>query len=309
MILCVTLNPLVDVAMTVDAFYPTYRTEARRITYTAGGKGNNVARALAALGEPARALFPAGGLPGADLVALLREEGIDTIPVPVSDQTRIAVTLIDSTGEQRATFAPAPSLTAADVAAIRAGFDAALGEARAVCLSGSSPGRAADPLLAEMVAAARARGLPVLLDSYGPPLPAALAAGPTIVKLNRAETATLLGAGHDTVVAQVAALDALRRPGVRWAVMTLGAAGALFSDGEQVLRAAPPSVAAVNPIGSGDAMAAGLIAAWLRGESPRDALRLGMAAAVANVLTPEAGRITREAVQALLGEIAIAAVG
>ena len=52
MILCVTLNPVLDTTFFVDKMRPIYRTEAQRENYVAGGKGDNVARALGILGEP-----------------------------------------------------------------------------------------------------------------------------------------------------------------------------------------------------------------------------------------------------------------
>jgi ribokinase len=59
-------------------------------------------------------------------------------------------------------------------------------------------------------------------------------------------------------------------------VVTLGAEGALWTDGEQLLRApAPPVEAVEDSTGAGDAFAAGLLAARLAGAPVADALAAG----------------------------------
>ena len=56
-------------------------------------------------------------------------------------------------------------------------------------------------------------------------------------------------------------------------MITLGAGGALWSDGEQVVRAAAAEVPApVDSTGAGDAFTAGWLAARLGGAEPAEAL-------------------------------------
>lgn len=62
----------------------------------------------------------------------------------------------------------------------------------------------------------------------------------------------------------------------RVAIIKLGADGAVWADRSGVAAAAPAEPATmVDPTGAGDAFAAGLLAAWLAGESPSAALRAG----------------------------------
>ena len=55
--------------------------------------------------------------------------------------------------------------------------------------------------------------------------------------------------------------------------MTLGADGALWSDGERVLRAPAVAAECVDTTGAGDAFAAGLLAARADGAEPAGAAR------------------------------------
>jgi 1-phosphofructokinase family hexose kinase len=287
----------------VDEIRPVYRTDAHHVTYVAGGKGNNVARALLRLGQSARVFLPLGGISGRHEAELLEAEGMEKTIAWVSGDTRIAVTIVDRHYQQRAFFTPAAPITSEDISLIRDRFEEALRGATAMCLCGSSPSPVTDSLFPEFLHRAAQQGIVTLLDTYGEALRLGLEAGPTIVKINRAEASALLGKPLDTMEAQIGALDELRCNGVRWAVVTLGEQGALFAceEGCWLARTSPRAV--INPIGSGDAMTAGLLAGWMKGQSPKDCFRLGVAAAVANALTWEAGYIDRGEVETLLPQV------
>ena len=86
--------------------------------------------------------------------------------------------------------------------------------------------------------------------------------------LPNAEEAAVLTGARDPE----AAAWALARDG-REVVITLGAGGALWSDGEHVERAAAsPAPAQVDSTGAGDAFTAGWLASRLQGAAPAEAL-------------------------------------
>jgi tagatose 6-phosphate kinase len=303
MILCVTLNPVLDTTFFVDEMRPVYRTEAQRVTYVAGGKGNNVARALGVLAEPAHALVALGGDTGRHVASLLAAEGIAATPAWVSGETRLQITVVDRALVQRAFYAPAAPFTAADRTEFRRRFDALLPGADAVCFCGSAPDPTAAALVPELLTLAQRSGLPTLLDSSGEGLRQGVTAVPRTIKVNLAEAAALLGRELVSLGDQIAALDELRQWGSGWAVLTLGEQGALFAAGERRWSARPPKVKAINPIACGDAMTAGLMAALTRGLPPEECFRLGMAAAAANTLTWDACRFDAGEVNRLEGQI------
>lgn len=303
MILCVTLNPVLDTTFFVDEMRPVYRTEAQRVTYVAGGKGDNVARALGVLAEPAHALVALGGDTGRHVAHLLAAEGIAATPAWMSNETRLQITVVDRRHEQRSFFAPNGPFTPEDAHVIRTQFERLLPAASAVCLCGSAPAQEAAALFPELITLARRRGLPTLLDSSGEGLRQGVTAAPRIIKANRAEAATLLGRELVTSDEQIAALDGLRQWGSDWSVLTLGEQGALFAAGDRRWSARPPKVEAINPIGSGDAMTAGLLAGVVRGLPPEGCFRLGMAAAAANTATWDACQFDPADVEVLLPQV------
>lgn len=88
-----------------------------------------------------------------------------------------------------------------------------------------------------------------------------------IVFATDSEAAMLLGdASPDALAARLAAL------GPREAVVKMGSKGAVsVAEGRVVTQAARP-VQVVDPVGAGDAFAAGYLAAWLADEQPEDRL-------------------------------------
>jgi len=126
------------------------------------------------------------------------------------------------------------------------------------------------------IALARERGMTVSVDpSSAAPLAAAggfleWVAGADLLLPNAAEAAALTGEADPERAAR-----ALTAGGAE-VVVTLGADGALWTDGRSVARAdAEPVAAVVDTTGAGDAFAAGLLAARLAGAGPADALRAG----------------------------------
>jgi sugar/nucleoside kinase (ribokinase family) len=96
-------------------------------------------------------------------------------------------------------------------------------------------------------------------------------AGTDLLLANRAEAAVLAGAGE----AGAQAAHLARRLGGA-AVVKCGPAGAVWAGADGAAAAVPAEPATeVDPTGAGDAFAAGLLAAWLGGAGPAEALRAG----------------------------------
>jgi len=92
-IVTVTANPSLDRTIEVDALRRGDVLRARASRLDAGGKGVNVARALAANGHKATAVLPCGGAEGSQLTALLAESGLDLVAVPIDGTVRSNVTV------------------------------------------------------------------------------------------------------------------------------------------------------------------------------------------------------------------------
>jgi tagatose 6-phosphate kinase len=172
-------------------------------------------------------------------------------------------------------------------------------------LSGSLPPGGPTDFYGWCVERANVRGVRSIVYATGEPLRNALSRQPFVVKPNRGELAKALNVPVDT---DAALRDAIRRVivmGASWAIVTEGKAGGILSNGEQFWRVLSPQVQAVNPIGSGDSVAAGLAVALARGKTMPDAARLAIACGAANAMTPTAGLVRADNVAALQPKVSV----
>jgi 1-phosphofructokinase family hexose kinase len=294
MILCVTLNPCLDKTLTVPPWCPGDLVRGTAIREVVGGKGNNVARALGRLGRESRPVTFFGGAVGSVCEARLRsDDGLDPLVIPTRAATRVILTVrTESSAEQSAFFDPDPAIDRDEAERMQQAVEQALrGDIAAMTLSGSSPSRATHELFSELIALARARRVPVFLDTYGPALDAIWGFWPTALQVNRREAAAHLRqtSVSDDDVAEL--LQKWQRHGVVWGMITDGPRPAAILCHRRRYRAIPPVVEAVNPIGSGDSLLAGTVDGWLEPMEPEPLIRHAMGCAVANALTWDAGAL------------------
>ena len=314
-VLVVSPNPCFDRTLWVDELTPGTVSRPRRAAGTAGGKGVNVARTLRDLGCPGvvLALLPADGAERFE--ALLRAEGLVLVALKAPGEVRSATIVLEDDGRATVLNEPGPELDPAVrdrlVASVRT--ELATGHRGLACSGSLPPGLPADTYAA-LVATAREQGVVSVVDAAREVLAATLPAGPDLVTPNLAEAEGLVtgqvtepvAAVGDTA-AQVAdrAVDAARslvEQGARRALVTVGAQGAAFVDGSAVHWLTAPVVEPANPIGAGDALVGGVLAALEQGAPDTDWLpvvRHGISVASAAVEHPRAGRVDPQRVAAL----------
>jgi len=261
MIVTLTANPSVDRTIEVAALRPGTVTRARASRVDAGGKGVNVARALAAHGRKAKAVLPSGGAEGAQLEALLAGAGLDLLTVRIGGSIRANVTVVEADGTTTKLNEPGPRLSAAELAALAATLGEAAAAAEWVVLSGSlSPGTPAD-WYAGVIRQLGGSGPRIAIDSSGPPLAQAIAARPDLVKPNREELAELAGASIDTIADVAAAARVLIEAGVHTVLTSLGPAGAVLTRRDGAWHATAAAIEPRSTVGAGDALLAGYLSA------------------------------------------------
>lgn len=279
MILTLTMNPSLDRTIEVPELVRGALVRASGTRLDPGGKGVNVARALAAHKLPTCAVVPRGGPEGRQLCELLEEEGIDVCAVPVTGHTRSNVSLVEPGGEVTKINEPGGELCQDDLERIvKAVLDTAA-SADWVVASGSLPPGVADTFYRDLGLRLTERGIRFVVDSSGPALTAALAAGPTLIKPNREELAESVGFGIDTLADAVRAAEVLRDKGARTVLASLGADGAVLVDEQGVRYGESPVDRGRSAVGAGDAMLAGYLAGGVTGvDALVEALSWGAAA-------------------------------
>ena len=109
-IVTLTINPALDVSTSVKKMMPFTKMRCAPAHRDPGGGGINVARVLKRLGIDATAIYPAGGATGQLLATLVEREGVRSIVIPTSNDTREDITIFDETTREqfRLVFPGAP---------------------------------------------------------------------------------------------------------------------------------------------------------------------------------------------------------
>ncbi len=227
----------------------------------ASSKGPNVARAVAALGGEAQVLGYGGGATGELVKSSLEAEGVQGSFVTIHGETRVCTTFVEPSGVTTEVIEPSPAVTRNEREEFRRLFRRLLPAVRVLVIAGSTVTGEADDCYGEFIREGRRHSAVTLLDSACPAALAALSEGPEILKVNLRELREISGLAVDSPTDRVRVWRSLAsRYGIRWFLVTMGPAGMEAFDGAVHLRAEPPAVRAVNPIGSGDAATAG--AGW-----------------------------------------------
>ena len=265
MIVTVTANPSIDLTMAVEARPNGDVQRARWVLVEPSGKGVNVAVALHRTGRESLAVVPVGRGPGAHLAPMLDALQLHYVGVPVPGHVRTNVSLIEHDGTtskiNEAGAALGPDAAAALV-------DASLAHSQPgdwVAWCGSLPAGFDVDVLADAVAAARAAGRHVAVDTSQAALKNVLtrpaAEVPHLIKPNAEELADLTGRGFATLGDIADAATSLVASGVRTVLVSLGPDGAILADryGARHGAARPERVA--NTAGAGDSLLAGYLGA------------------------------------------------
>lgn len=284
MVLTVTLNAALDVTYEVERLVPNTSHRITRQHAQAGGKGVNVSRVLSALEQDTCATGLVGGATG----QAIREEVVSGFPeafFTISGESRRTHTVVSAAGGDATLFNESgPQVSGEEWSAFREHITNMLGCADVLVCSGSLPPGVPDSGYAELVELAHAHGVPTVIDASGPPLTAAAAAKPTVVKPNIHELTATTGYTDPVRGAQV-----LLEAGVRCVAVSLGEEGLLVVNASGALRAYPPERVRGNPTGAGDATVAAIAKGLSAGLSWEQITKDAVALSAASVHFPVAG--------------------
>jgi 1-phosphofructokinase family hexose kinase len=307
-LLVVGVNLALDRTLRMPELIPGNVQRPRSAEATAGGKAVNVCRAAQAHQLRPRLVANLPGRLGDFVGDLLDREGHDVRRVPTDGEARSAIIIIEDGGRVTVLNEPGPPLTSGHRVRLIAAVEEEARGRRTAVMSGSLPPGASQGLYADLVDAAHRHGCQVVLDAARQDLRDALTAGPDVVTPNLAEaTAVLHGTTGESVEPEgpavredtIRAALELRDAGAKAALVTAGRHGVGGADADGTFWVSAPVVAEANPIGAGDAFAAGLAVGLERGEDLRAACVRAVATAAASVTTPLAGAVD----PALLGDL------
>lgn len=305
MIYTLTLNPALDRELTVPeiVFDNVLRADILRVDY--GGKGFNVSRALAALDEESVAVGFVGGTTGEIITAGLSRLNIRTDFVPIAGETRTNISIVSQTQSNYVKVNEAgPVISPEEQQLLLQKVSRLAQKDDWWVLSGSLPPGVPATMYAEIIQVVQMAGAKVILDTSGPSLNHGCKAAPFLAKPNATEARELTGI-KQIVTNPQAVTAAIHQLGVRNVLISMGDAGAVFSDGSAIWVAHPPAVEERNPIGAGDSSVAGLVRALAHQLDWPDALRWSMACGAATASLSGTAVGSKEVVELLTEQVEI----
>jgi tagatose 6-phosphate kinase len=290
MLLVVCPNLAVDRILQVPNFEATKVHRSGSVLVQPGGKGSNVARVFRQLGGDVVLVGCVGKQNGPWIVKTLRRAGIDVDAVTAySGESRTCTIICDPASNVHPTVIneESPEIEPDTPARLLARIEKWIPRVDAVLTTGSLSQGLRSDFYAEILDRARSRGKLTAIDAAGDVLRVGMLARPVFMKPNFEEFLDFAG-GH--------ALSMLAPQ----TVITFQEAGAtLICDGN-CIYAPPPCVEKNNPIGAGDAFAAGYLKCLLDRGRPEDCLRWAVAAAACDAATLRPGCIDPESFRAML---------
>jgi 1-phosphofructokinase family hexose kinase len=309
LIKCMVLNPVLEVLYEMTELRPGGTAlDTISATYPAG-KGLNVARAIKILGEEPCVVGPMPRDSLSQFERCCEHLKIGHAFYPVEGAVRVNTTIlekglnqtthINSRGQELS-----PRVQEEMLRFMQEHFD----EDDTWVFSGSVPLGFPDNTYRKFIEACKVKGFTTILDTRNRALKLGLRAKPDMVKPNFSELQDFfeeeIRGVHHIALKGKRLIDM----GIRHVFISLGADGMIALHENDCLLCSVPAVKAVDTVGCGDAMVAGLAVARERRFSFSEMCRLAVACGASNALHLGPGAIERDEVWQLMEDVRVEAV-
>jgi 1-phosphofructokinase family hexose kinase len=287
LIVTLTVNPAIDRTISVDHLAFEDRAYIDSTRESAGGRGINSSHVIHSFGGQTVAVLTSGGKAGRRLRRLLNDCGYPVRVAPVKNETRTNLTITDQHGLTVNLNEKGPEIAKSEVAGIESVVRECMEGADWLLVCGSMPPGVPASFYGKLIAQARKRKVKTLLHTSGDALREGIKSRPTVATPNQSEAERLLGRSLLMRSHYLEAAREIREMGPESVVLSLASRGAVAAFADGLYEAIPPPIAAVCPIGSGDALTAAY--AWRMAQphpNNAEALRWGVAAGTASALLP-----------------------
>lgn len=287
-ILTITLNPALDLSSSVGRVIPGPKLRCSPPAVHPGGGGLNVSRAIALLGGKSRAFVALGGTVGQRIRTLLEAEKIELQFFEIEGETRQSLSVTSAIRAEQFRFVfPGPEWQQSQVTNAMLAIEDAVQQATILVVSGSLP-PGVPPDFTATLAAKLPPQTRIIADHSGAPLnwhvdnPSAI----EVLRMDAAEAEELAGkvliSRQDTAEFARHLVD----QGVaKVIIIARGADGSVMAAPEGLYHSCCIVTDIRSKVGAGDSFVGALALAMDKGETWADALRHGVAAAGAAVMT------------------------
>ena len=305
MIHVICLNPAIDKFYEIDGFAAGEDYPGQRPRCVNGGKGVNVARVLAQLGERPTLYAYLGD--GAKALEEEMRARCTCVFFPVPGTCRTTINILDREGGRETVITEAgPTISRANVNQLMDTLEDMIAPGDIVVCSGSIISGGPADFYARISRLCARFSVRCVLDCNAKTLPESIAdAQYALGKPNERELCALLGAERTQNPEEIAQLGRQLMPPYDALLVSMGAAGGVYVTRDAAVYSPGAAVKVQSTVGSGDACLAGAVYAMTHGYDMEETLRLAMACGAANAKREETGIGSREEVLALAQSVCV----
>jgi len=304
-IVSLSMNPSIDKSANVERVIVERKLYCTMPVSEPGGGGANVSRAIKKLGGESKLLYSSGGIVGQLLNDLLEREKIEHQPISITGMTRESLIFYEeSTGLQYRFGMPGPVMGDEEWQKCLEELKNVEPKPDYIVASGSLPVGVPVDFYARVARIGKEKGIKVIVDAPSENLKSALQEGVYLIKPNIREFKELFNEEIKEEPQIKEKARGISKSGQsEIVVVSLGAAGVIAAFDETVEHIVPPTVPIISKVGAGDSMVAGIVLSLAKGMAIPNAIRFGVAAGTAAVMTPGTELCRREDAERLYKEM------
>lgn len=302
-ILCIGLNPSVDISCTAQTVGPIHKVRTRHEKYDPGGGAVNVARVIHVLGGEPILVYLSGGKTGSMFETLLADYGFSQHCFKMRGSVRVAYMVREeSTGLEYRFVPEGPEIGPDELEPLMKFVENFDGDH--FVASGSLPCGVPSDSYARIADLTQKKGARFILDTSGEALHEAFEHGGIyLAKPSKHELELYAGHKLDEAGLHDVAAALIAKGVVENLVVSLGPDGALLAHAGGVVQLPSPAVKACSAVGAGDSFVGAMTWGLSQGRPVAEAFRFGLAAGAAAVMTPGTDLCRHDDVHMLFGRL------
>ncbi len=285
------MNPSVDICYHLDELKEGVN-RCSNYGKTAGGKGINVSKVLKDLGCEVMALGLLGGDTGNFIERELKKISIHTHFTKIEEATRNCIAILNHE-KQIEILESGPYIKDEESKKFIYEFSNLIKskDINVLVASGSIPNGLEKNYYNKLIDMANKENIRFVVDTSGQALKEVIKGSPYLIKPNIDELQNLLDIKIQSEKELIKAMYRLKDYNIKMIVVSLGKDGCMAMYKGQIYKVSIPEVIGKNPVGSGDAMVAGMVKEIDKNSSYEEILRVGSTCGILNFINEKTGAI------------------
>jgi tagatose 6-phosphate kinase len=291
MITVLTLNPSIDRSYVLDDFVIGKVQRAKSVIATAGGKGLNVSRVAHCLGGKVCCLGFLGGFTGGFIKKEIEAAGLINHFTPIHGTSRICMNFREKNGTSTELLETGPEIMPDEMKQFEQELQTVLKDTKILVASGSLAQGVPTDYYGKISRICSAQNIKFILDSSGESLRVAIKDRPFLIKPNQEELEYITGIPAKTDEDVFLASSKVLEMGAENVCVSLGKQGMMLNGSMGRFFVHIPAVKAVNTVGCGDSLVAGLAYALHEDYNILEMLKFANGCGISNALHKGVGQI------------------